>query len=71
MSIAYTKRETNSRMIGQALSCGAMGLCLALSVGYVAYDLFGRTHVGATGSLARGACGQGTSRRQRPANRPP
>jgi len=45
-------------MVGQALSWGAMGLCLALLVGYVAYDLLGRTHVRAAGSLALGPAGK-------------
>jgi RND family efflux transporter MFP subunit len=40
-------------MLGQTLSWGAMGVCLALLAGYVAYDLFGRTHVRAADSEAQ------------------
>ncbi len=69
MSIAFTKRGTNNSLFGRALSWGAMGLCLALLVGYVAYDLIGRTHVRAAGSLALRPRGR-TSRSQRPADRP-
>ncbi len=58
MSIAFTKRGTNNSLFGRALSWGAMGLCLALLVGYVAYDLIGRTHVRAAGSLALAPAGQ-------------
>ncbi len=57
MSIAFTKRGTDARIIRQALSWGAMGVCLALLAGYVAYDLLGRTHVRAAGSLALAPAG--------------
>ncbi|MGO9916542.1 MAG: efflux RND transporter periplasmic adaptor subunit [Isosphaeraceae bacterium] len=45
-------------MLSRTFSWGAMGLCLALLVGYVAYDLLGRTHVRAAGSLALTAAGK-------------
>jgi RND family efflux transporter MFP subunit len=57
MSIAFTKRGTQNGLIGQASSWGAMGLCLVLLVGYVAYDLLGRTHVRAVTALAAGSVG--------------
>jgi membrane fusion protein, heavy metal efflux system len=58
MSIASAQRGSNTRMIGQALSWGALGLCLALLVGYVAYDLFGRTHLRAASSLTLAPVGK-------------
>ncbi len=57
MSIAFTKSGTRHRLLGQTLYWGAMGLCVALLVGYVAYDLLGRTHVRAAGSLALAPAG--------------
>jgi RND family efflux transporter MFP subunit len=39
-------------MISQALSWGAMGICIVLLAGYVAYDLLERTHLRAAGSDA-------------------
>lgn len=53
MSIAFTKRESDKRVLGQTLSWAAMGMSLALLAGYVAYDRLGWTHVRAAASHTR------------------
>jgi len=54
MSIALSQRQTGKRSIRQVLPWAGMGLCLAVLVGHVAYDLFARAH-----SLAAGISGPG------------
>jgi membrane fusion protein, heavy metal efflux system len=69
MSIAYTKRDSGQRMLGQALAWVAMGMSLAMLAGYVTYDLLGWTHVRGSATEAQAAPDQGGPA-QKPAGTP-
>jgi membrane fusion protein, heavy metal efflux system len=59
MSVALTKHQLGKEAINKALPWAGMGLCLAILIGHLAYDLLGRSHlhaaVGTAESDAAGA----------------
>ena len=52
MSVALSQHQSSKRSISRALPWAGMGLCLAVLLGHVAYDLLARAH-----SLAAGTSG--------------
>jgi cobalt-zinc-cadmium efflux system membrane fusion protein len=61
MSVALTRRQTGKEAISKALPWAGMGLCLAILIGHLAYDLLGRSHLqAAVGTPESGASGAKT-----------
>ena len=55
MSVALSQNQSSKRSISRALPWAGMGLCLAVLLGHVAYDLLAHAHSLAAGTSGRAA----------------